>query len=177
MFRKIKHITITSIIWIILSHNLSAQQFSENEVKAAFICNFTKFVEWPENTFTSGTSPIVIGFLNDSVLASIAKRMASAIKANGRAIQIVEYKNIDEITRCHILYINPFAGNISAVINRFSGIPVLTVSETEGFCKQKGMINFSKKKTKFGFEINDKSAREAGLKISSKLLGLATIIE
>lgn len=166
------------MIYFLIPVNSYAQQYSENEVKAAFLCNFSKFVEWPSNSFPSSSSPIIIGVLNDSVLAKITEKLASTMNIGGRKLQIIQYKNIEQATRCHILYISPSEKDqLPGILKKVSDLPVLTVSETIGFCQLKGMINFSKSKNRFGFEINVNSTKRAGIKISSKLLGLATIIE
>lgn len=168
----------SGVIWFLMLDNARAQQFSENEVKAAFLCNFSKFVEWPSNSFPSSISPIIIGVLNDSVVAKVTEKLASNMNIGGRKLQIIQYNSIEQATHCHILYISPSEKDqLPEILKKVSEFPVLTVSETIGFCQLKGMINFSKSKNKFGFEINVNSTKRAGIKISSKLLGLATIIE
>ncbi len=177
--REIKNIILTAFLGLlVLPFSLRAQQFSEKEVKAAFLCNFPLFIEWPENSFSSSSSPIIIGVLNDTALATITKRVGGNVKISGREIQVIQYKNLDEVKNCQILFIgSSYKNNLTSIVSKISDKPILTVGETEGFCKQKGMIGFSKKKSKFGFDINDKIARRSGIKISSKLLMLATIVE
>lgn len=179
MIRKIKH-TIISLAFLLLlfPENAFGQQYSDTELRAAFICNFAKFVEWPPNSFASNTSPIVIAFLNDSLLASVTEKLATNMNISGRKLKIIQCKNIEQAIHCNILYISPLEKDrFSIILSKLSGLPILTVSETEGFCQLKGIINFSKSKNKFGFEINVNSAKQKGIKISSKLLGLATIIQ
>lgn len=179
MIRKIKYwALLIGIIYFLIPVNSYAQQYSENEVKAAFLCNFSKFVEWPSGSFPTSTSPIIIGFLNDSTLAKITEKLASNMNIGGRKLQIIQYKNMEEAIHCNLLYISPSEKDqLPEILKKVSDLPVLTVSETIGFCQLKGMINFSKSKNRFGFEINVNSTKRAGIKISSKLLGLATIIE
>lgn len=179
MIRKIKYwALLIGIIYFLIPIKSYAQQYSENEVKAAFLCNFSKFVEWPSGSFFTSDSPIIIGFLNDSALAKTTEKLASNMNIGGRRLQIIQYKSIEQATHCNILYISPLEKEqLPDILKKISGLPVLTVSETIGFCQLKGMINFSKSKNRFGFEINVNSTKRAGIKISSKLLGLATIIE
>lgn len=179
MNSKIKYwIVFFIIIWFLIPRNIYAQQYNENEVKGAFLCNFAKFVEWPLNTFASSNSPIMIGIWGDPELVPIIENFASKMNIGGQKIQIIQCKSIDQVTLCHILYIKPSEkDDLPEIIKKVSTFPVLTVSETIGFCQMSGMINFSKSKNKYGFEINVNSAKKANLKISSKLLGLATIIE
>lgn len=179
MIRKIKYVIIFLVItFFLIPGNASGQQYSDNELRAAFICNFAKFVEWPSNSFISNSSPIVIGFLNDSTLASVTEKIANSMNIGGRKLQIIKCKNAEQAMHCNILYLSPSEKDqFSVILEKLSKLPILTVSETEGFCLLKGMINFSKGKNKFGFEINVNSAKQKGIKISSKLLGLATIIQ
>ena len=179
MIRKIKYYIISLVIpFFLFPGNAHGQQYSDNELRAAFICNFAKFAEWPPNSFTSNTSPIIIGFYNDSLLASVTEKLATNMNIGGRKLQIIQCKNTEQAMHCNILYISPLEKDrFSVILTKLSGLPILTVSEAEGFCQLKGMINFSKSKNKFGFEINANSAKQKGIKISSKLLGLATIIQ
>lgn len=179
MIRKIRHTIITCVfLFFLFPENSLGQQYSDKELRAAFICNFAKFVEWPSNSFATSTSPIVIAFLNDSSLASITQKLAVNMSVGGRKLKIIQCKNTEDAIHCNILYINPLdKAQFSVILSKLANSPILTVSETEGFCQLKGMINFSKSATKFGFEINANAAKQKGIQISSKLLELATIIQ
>jgi len=160
----------------VLFANLTlTEEYGEYEIKAAFLCSFTSFVEWPENTFESDTSAIIIGVLGkdpfgpdlDSIAMSFTKRK----------IIVQRYEHIEKALNCHVLFISSSTqNNITDILDHLNGESILTVSELEGFCGNGGIITFSRKKIKYGFEINRKSAARANIKISSNLLKLAVKI-
>ncbi|HEV2692306.1 MAG TPA: YfiR family protein [Verrucomicrobiae bacterium] len=147
---------------------------TEYQIKAAFLYNFAKFVEWPETAFGSPTSPIIIGVLGDNVFGdNLAKTIANKA-INNRPLLFKEYHSVLEATNCHILFISASEkSKFSKIMEGLHGTSVLTVSETPDFIEAGGMINFVLEANKIRFQINDDVAKKAGLKISSKLLSLA----
>lgn len=149
---------------------------SEYQVKAAFLFNFAKFVEWPAQVFPATNSPITIGILGKNFFDGDLKRMVQNKVANGHPIltQSLASTSDPALKQCQIVFIQPAdKGRLQESLEAIKDLPVLTVSETEGFTKMGGMINFVMEGKKVRFEINDAAASTAGLKISSKLLNLA----
>ncbi|MBL4577966.1 MAG: YfiR family protein [Flavobacteriales bacterium] len=156
----------------LFTKSTEAQQYSEYEIKAAFLCNFASFVAWPENVFDPDTSVLIIGILGDDPFGSNIGRIARSYTK--RTIKIERYKRVDMALNCHILFISTSEkNNLTDILDELVGTSVLTVGETEGFCRLGGMITFSKQKIKYGFEINKKAAERVNIEISSKLLRLA----
>jgi hypothetical protein len=150
-------------------------QPTESRVKAAFIYNFAKFIEWPADAFTDKSSPLVIGVLaeNNSFAADLQQTVQGKT-ANNRPLIIKEFRSVAEATNCHILFISASVKKpTSEILSGVRGTNVLTVGETERFTENGGMINFVLEDNKVRFQINDETAKKAGLKISSKLLSLA----
>lgn len=150
---------------------------SEYEIKAAFLYNFAKFVEWPAKYFSNASKAfrlcIADANLIDDAFATIR---GAAVK--GRELEIKEYRGIEDLESCHILFVTrsrdkDLAGIIAAATHN----NVLTVGETKGFTQQGGIINFILVEKKVRFEINIDAAKRSGLKISSKLLSLAKIVK
>jgi hypothetical protein len=158
-----------------LSFRAFAQEgASEYQVKAAFIYNFAKFVEWPPGVFPNTNSPIVLGILGKNVFGSDLEKTIRDRKVNNHPFVFKNIASVSEITTCHILFVSPSEkDNFAKIVNALHNSTVLTVSETDGFIKAGGMINFTFEDTKVRFQINDEAAKKAGLKISSKLLSLA----
>jgi hypothetical protein len=153
---------------------LGEDQPSEYQVKAAFLFNFAKFVEWPPEAFAGTNSPIVLGILGKNVFGNDLEKTIRDRKVNNHAFQFTNFTSIADATNCHILFISPSEKeNFSKIINGLHNASTLTVSETEGFIKAGGMINFKFEGNNIRFEISDEAAKKAGLKISSKLLSLA----
>ena len=149
-------------------------QPSEYQLKAAFIYNFVKLVDWPPNSFIDEQSPFVIGVLGDNPFGSDFERMVAGKKINDRPISIHFFKSAAESAHCQILFIsNLEKKRFREIIQNLQTIPVLTVSDADGFIEAGGMINFVQEAGKIRFQINDEAAKAARLKISSKLLNLA----
>ena len=154
--------------------SLAQEHPSEYQVKAAFMFNFAKFVDWPPEVFAGSNSPIVLGILGKNVFGSDLEKTIRDRKVNNHAFQFTNFTSAAEATNCHILFISPSEKeNFSKIISGLHSASVLTVSETEGFIKAGGMINFKFEGSNIRFEISDETAKKAGLKISSKLLTLA----
>jgi len=171
--------TIVFLIGVILSLALrsSAQNPSptEYQIKAAFLYNFAKFVEWPTQAFAGPKSPIVIGVLGKNVFGDDLQNTIRDKTINNHPFQFKLFHSVEEATNCHILFISASEKDrLPKILDRLRDFSVLTVSETDHFTEAGGMINFVIEDNRVHFEINDIAAQKAGLKISSKLLSLAT---
>jgi len=152
----------------------SQEQPTEYQVKAAFLYNFAKFVEWPPEAFADTNSPMVLGILGKNVFGSDLGKTIHDRKVNNHPFQFKNFASAAEATNCHILFISSSEkDNFAKIIASLHNASILTVSEADGFMKAGGMINFTFEGTKIRFEISDEAAKKAGLKISSKLLSLA----
>lgn len=146
---------------------------SESQLKAAFLFNFAKFVEWPSEAFAESTSPFIIGVLDDSAFAKELEQTVAAKRIDNHPISIQVFRAGGDIGHCHILFMSARGKDIPEVIRRLNGRAVLTVGETERFIETGGMINFISEKNKIRFQINHDAAKAARLTVSSKLLNLA----
>ena len=168
---------LMSIIMIFHVHALARNNKPrENSIKAAYIYNFAKLVEWPETTFDSPDSPIQLAILGDDSFIETLMTIDNKI-ASGRAISIKNYGAVSEINQCHILYIGKSEkNNLNTILKKLQNKPCLTVSNIDGFASRGGMINFILVNNKVRFEINLQTTRNSDLKVSSRLLKLATIV-
>jgi len=147
---------------------------TEYQIKAAFLYNFAKFVEWPPQAFADAQSPIVIGVLGKNVFDDNLEKIIHGKTVNNRPFLFKELHTATEATNCHILFISVSEKEkLPKILESLRGTSVLTVSESDQFIASGGMINFVIEDQKVHFQINDKAAKKAGLKISSKLLSLA----
>ena len=166
-----------SLIWLLLIGNPSLAQESqptEYQIKAAFLFNFAKFVQWPPQAFAGPSSPIVIGILGEDPFNNDLDRVIKNKLVDDHPLMIKEYHSPAEATNCHILFIcTSEKARLAQILKGLKGTTVLTVGEMDNFTASGGMINFVQKGTKLRFLINNGAATGAGLKISSKLLSLA----
>jgi hypothetical protein len=148
----------------------------EYEVKAAYLYHFAKFVDWPADAFKDDQSPICLSILGDDPFGSILNSIRDKT-VRGRTLIIKRCRSIEQIHGCHILFISPSEkGNLKQILNVLKSSSILTVSETERFTQQGGMINFITVDNRIQFEINPAAAQRNRLKISSQLLKLARIV-
>jgi len=149
-------------------------QPSEYQLKAAFLFNFAKFVEWPPQAFAEPTSPVVIGILGENPFGDDLERTIRGKTVNNRPFAIKPIRSLPEARGCHILFISTSEKTrLPEILESLGTATVLTVGEMERFAETGGMINLVKEADKIRFQINDVAAKNAGLKISSKLLSLA----
>lgn len=147
--------------------------FSEYDVKAAFLYNFGKFIEWPDGAFASANAPLLIGVYGDNPFGNRLAIVVRGKTINGHPV-VARQVSFNELKSCQILFIcRSEQKNMKDILAALGGSGVLTV--TEEMNSQSGiMINFIVQDDRIRFEINNTAAEKVGLKISSKLLILAT---
>jgi hypothetical protein len=150
-------------------------QPTEYQIKAAFIYNFARFVEWPSAAFADTNSPMVIGVLGKNVFEDNLERIISGKAIKGHPLQFKAFNSAEEAAHCQVLFISTSEKNrMPKILARLQGTSILTVSEnTDTFISDGGMINLVIVEDKVRFQINNDAAKKAGLIISSKLLSLA----
>jgi hypothetical protein len=154
-----------------------AAKAPEYAIKAAYLFNFTHFVEWPSNAFASAAAPLVIGVLGDDPFGAALDQAVKDRTAQGRALQIRRIKQIGEVGGCHILFVCASESKrLPEVLAAAHQRNVLSVSDLDRFAEQGGVISFYTENNKVRFRINLSAAERAGTRISSQLLRLGTII-
>src|SRR5579863_2448030 len=152
-------------------------QPSDYDVKAAFLFNFTKFVEWPESSFQSAQAPIVIGIIGDAPIGDSLMRIVAGQKAQGRSIEIAKYNRGDDLRRCHVLFISDSERQHGAqILAALQSTSILTVSDMDGFAESGGVIQFVIQGNRVRFVVNLDAATQSKLRVSAKLLALARVI-
>ncbi len=150
----------------------------EYKVKAAFLYNFIGFVEWPTNKLARTDKEVVIGFLPDDPAMPIIAHALEGKLADGRRIKVVSLREGEEAAGCHLLFLGRARRNqLADVLARLKAAPVLTVGEVEQFGERGGMINLVRHERTFRFEVNLGAAERVGLRISSKLSSMATLVK
>jgi hypothetical protein len=145
---------------------------SEYQVKAAFLYNFLKFVDWPTDGISS-PSTIAVGILGRDPFDDALEPLNGKI-AKGRRVTVLHFRSVEEARGVDLLFICASEkGRLSHILKTFHNSHVLTVGDTEGFCQAGGMINLVFIKNRVGFDVNIAAANRARLRISSQLLKLA----
>jgi hypothetical protein len=165
--------------WLIgLSQVGQAQtSLSEYQVKALFLFNFAKYVEWPAEAFSGPSASITIGILGASPCAQHLKKAVEGKTISGRSIVVRQIEKTEDAGLCHILFISDLEKNrLGELLGHVRDRPVLTVGESEQFAQHGGVIGFVMKDGKVRLAIDLKAARQANLQVSSKLLSVADIV-
>jgi hypothetical protein len=153
------------------------EQVDEYQVKAAFVYNFAKFVEWPPAAFKSAQDPIVICVLGSNSFKSALEEVIKGKAVEGRTFVVRPVSKSQLPCPCHILFVKASERKaFRAMVGDLKGAGVLTVGETPGFDTDAAIINFKVENGRIRFEINAKAAEQEKLHISSKLLSLAQIV-
>jgi hypothetical protein len=148
---------------------------TEYEVKAAYIYNFAKFVEWPAR-FKDRSDLIHVCIIGDDPfgpsLAAIEGKPVGECKIGVRRIT-----SLQQSGGCEMLFIAASEeGELDGILEAVKNSPILTIGDTRGFTQQGVMINFYMENSKVLFEINPKTAMRSGLRVSSNLLRIARIV-
>jgi hypothetical protein len=170
-------IPILSLLWLLAGISLNAQQPqpTEYQLKAAYLFNFARFVEWPKTAFQNPTSPVVIGILGENPFHDDLSRVIGSKLVDTHPVVIKEFRSASEVTNCHVIFISSSEKKkLPEIFQSLKGSNVLTVGETERFIEAGGMISFFLERTKIRFQINKDAAEAAGLKVSAKLMTLAS---
>ncbi len=151
--------------------------YTEYQVKALFLLNFAKYVDWPTEAFADANAPLIISVVGEDHFGDSLQKAVDSKIVNGRPILIRQVVTDDDLAKCHILFISDSEkSRLPAILEKVRGKPVLTVGESEHFAESGGVIGFVRKDGKIRLEIDLNPARLAGLRISSKLLSVADVV-
>lgn len=151
-----------------------APSATEYQVKAAYLYNFAKFVEWPPASFPSESGAFHICVYGPDPFGKELQDITRNKMVNGRTFEISQLSDLQQVRGCHILFVSSSGKTpIKQILDSVRGSSVLTVGDSQGFAERGGMINFLLENDRVQFEVNRKAAEDAGLKISSKLLSVA----
>lgn len=150
---------------------------NEYQVKAAYLFNFAKFVEWPPNTFSSAAAPVQICVLGANPFGHALEDSVAGKIIAGRRLEVSNFSRGVDPRSCQILFISSSEKRrMREILQQFAGAGVLTVADTSGFMEEGGMINFVVDGDQVRFEANLEAAQQAHLKISARLLAVAKIV-
>jgi YfiR/HmsC-like len=145
---------------------------SEYEVKAVYLFNFAKFVEWPQSAFADANTPFVIGVLGRDPFGSYLDETVRGERVNGRQLTIQRYRNAGEIKHCHVLFISRSESErVDQIVSGLRDRRILIVTDADGG-NGGVIIRFVNEGNKIRFKIDVQAAKAARLTISSKLLRL-----
>lgn len=150
---------------------------TEYQLKAAFLLNFAKFVDWPAQSFKTGQSPINLCVMGDDPFKADLDEMVKGQNIGDRSLSVRRISQPQPGDNCHILFVGlSERDRFERILSALKNHPCLTVGEEYEFAQAGGMINLLIEDKKIRFEVSLDVAEKAGLKISSRLLKLAKIV-
>jgi YfiR/HmsC-like len=167
-------LTLAGGLWWQAGQTATAQSLSsrEYEIKAAYLYNFIKYVDWPSYGDT-----ITIGILGDNPFGPAAASLNGKV-IKGRRLVVRELASVRDGQNCQVVFVSASErSRLGEILDNLKSARVLTVGETQGFASDGGMINFIEQNNKVRFEINPAPARRTGITISSELLKLAKLVK
>jgi uncharacterized protein DUF4154 len=149
----------------------------EYDLKAAFLFNFARFVEWPADAFAAATTPIVIGVLGNDPFGASLDTLVAGETVRNRPLLVRRYRSVESVDACHVLFISASeAGQLDHIARVIGRRSILTVGETKDFAARAGIVGFELAQRRLRLRINLAAATDARLTISSKLLRQAQIV-
>ncbi len=155
----------------------SPETVPEYRVKAEFLERFTRFIEWPPRS-GSERPTFVIGVAGQNPFGPYLQQLASERRIKGKPVEIRTITDMAQTDGCDLLFISGSErAHLPAILGITGSKPILTVSDTPGFCAAGVLINFYSANDTVHFEINEAAVEKSGLKLSSKLLKIAKLVE
>jgi len=151
--------------------------YDEARVKAEFVERFCRFVDWPESAFASPDAPFVVAVLGKATVTPHLAEVARLRTVKGRRLEVRRLDRPDQVPTGHVVWISADAiDQLDAVLDRSHGNPILTVADTPGAAERGVLINLRRDGPYVRFDINLAEVQASGLRFSSKLLRLGTLV-
>ena len=182
-WRNCRSVPIAIMLWAallgsgIVTPACAQGKVSEYQVKAAFFFHFIQLVEWPPGALSASDQSIVLGIFEDEPRGKELRSTLEGKLVGTRALHVRILSRAEDVQGCNILFLSSDeVRRQTSILKSLRGLPVLTVGESDSFLSDGGMIRFHLDGDKVRFDINVHDADLAHLKISSRLLLLATTL-
>lgn len=166
-----------SLLLVIILQPVDSQSASLEQVKMAFVFNFSRYVTWPESVFKNAESPFTICLDANQELVTLLELTVKGEKINNRNYQVKTIKNYNELNTCQIFFISAERYKKKYNIPSKFAKTILYVSDSEGFASDGGMIELKKNIQKIKLLVNLESVKSSDLRFRSNLLNLMTIVK
>lgn len=141
-------------------------------MRSAYVFNLTKYVSWPQQKHT-----LLIGLVGNTDTGAAVKAMLDGRSSDGRIIRVLVNPGDSMLPGCDLVYLSGgVPSGESHIFTLIKGLPILTVGEDRTFPMSGGMVGLVRSADRIEIEVNLSAVRAAGLKMSSRVLDLATIV-
>jgi hypothetical protein len=168
MFRRICSFLMAWLLMLAAPGGFAQPQGTEQQLKAAFLVNFMKYVEWPDNP----AKATICLFGRDVLSAALAGYEGRTV--GGRELVVRRISSHDQLGECQLVFVPDIEeARIAAILRWTEGLPILTVSDAEFFARQGGGIALVREDARLRFDVNLDALQRARLKAASPMLRLA----
>ena len=157
---------------------VAAQRVTAPALKAAFLFNFVNFIEWPADVLAPG-QPLSLCVVGDTAVADALEQTIKGRSIDNHALTLSVMKATDTpVLQCHLVYVGGSdAKRLDQILFALIGTSIFSVGDGDRFAETGGVAQLIVENGRVRFAVNMDAARRAHLKISSKLLSLATILK
>jgi hypothetical protein len=158
---------------------VEAQQspMGEAQVKAMFVYNFLKFVEWPVDASVGAKDPFVVLIIGEGATADATEQFLESKSIGDRPLVVRRIRWDQSLAGARAAFVvERDAKKLHRVLDAAAAAGVLTIGEGEGFTTQGGVIGLLVEDRKVRFDVDTTAAQTAGLRVSSKLLALTHVV-
>ncbi len=168
--------TVAGWSYPVTLHAESTSANGEYQVKAAMIYKILSYVEWPSEILLAENSPLNICVVGSGAMDNVVPAL-NGQRQKGHPLIARKITIADDAKKCQVLVINTSERlQLPAIIEKTQQLPLLTISDLNGFSEGGGTVELAKEGSKIRLEINLSAARQHRIKISSQLLKLALIV-
>ncbi|HVT96466.1 MAG TPA: YfiR family protein [Acidobacteriaceae bacterium] len=154
------------------SSTMRAQSRDERAVRAAYVYNLIKYVEWP-----APGKDLTIALVGDAGTGEVISQLLNGRTREGQTLRVVQPVSVEALQGCSVVYVSAAPeSDIRKILERVKGRPILTVGESDGFARAGGMVALVNTGDHIQIEVNLEAVQAGGIRISSRVLGLATIV-
>ena len=178
-----RYARVTALTWLIIIFAAAStvaddKGYSADVVKAAILGKLVSFVEWPENSAVADSSgPFIIGIVGENGLGVALEKVYAKETISGKEVEIRVVDDTAEYRECHLLYVAPMMkDNLSDIVDFAHDMPILTVSDTDGFGESGILVNLYLENNKVRFEINDWALKNTPLTLSHHLMKASRLV-
>jgi hypothetical protein len=152
-------------------------QSLEYQVKAAYLLNFTRYIEWPSGISDSVGAPVTICVLGADPFGQVLDATVAGRTSHGRPLNVRRIRSAREAAGCRVVFVTQATWRRNpAILSRLGTLPALTVGESEQFAREGGTIAFVIRDQRVRFVVNAHAGDRVGLRISSRMLSLAAAV-
>jgi hypothetical protein len=173
-------VALTALLCLLASaeHRADSQPVDAGQMKAVFVVNFLRFVEWPPANVGPAPAPLVVAVLGDRTLIENLRNYAITQSVSGHAIEVKAVERPEDARGAHVLFIGSSeSANVPAIVKMAETSALLTVGDTDGFGRAGVILNLYTDDSRIRIEANPSAATRTGLRLSAHLLRIARIVD